>query len=297
MLRGLLAGSCVLVAGGCTALNPVFGDTDGGAGGTRGSATMGESGVETVGDSVATSKGGSSSGDATVGTHGSSEGSSGGLETSSESGWPDCLPSLGPLDDDAFLVRCVGGGCGDRNYGQTGSYELAERGGDEHSVLLLKLPVYDLSVSWMEVTVFFRVDDSFDAPILGVSATAIEPPCDWEEGLQDGDYLDQGDPGVTYRHCDGNPASPVPWIEELGDFQELFGAGWLREEVFIPGLDVPLGEPFSVTFSFDGKDGPPVPDTLAVGVVEGTLGRVSVFSAEAEDPKFAPYVQIWPDCD
>ena len=320
MLRGLFGTSCLVVVGGCVALNSGFDPSSDGTGGTEASDT----GQRTAGESDSgPSAGGSSAvttvtpddsggGTTTDPTHssgnsasdpGDSSGTSGGDSDSSEgdssegdsgaSGDMPCGPPAGgPVDQDAFLLECPDG-CANQNYGQTEQGSLAD--GEVTGALLLALPVSDVEdADRIEVTLRFVAGGSLPSMGFSIEAYAVGPICDWAEGPHQGAALDDGQPGVTAAYCNGTPGGLLQWTPGIGEtVWENLDPEWTSDEVSYGGDEVQGGEPFVETFVLQRRVPGGAPQALLISSDAPGYELLSVFTSESAN---APFVEVSPAC-
>lgn len=324
MLRGLFGISCLVVAGGCVALNAGFEESAGSTGGTEPSDTGrlsagesdsdpsagGSSAVTTVtpGDSSGetadpTGPSGSSDGDPSGDSgddSGGSSGSSGGesdtsVGDSSETGGPVCIPSASAqVMDDAFLLTCPGEGCAVRNYGQTDEGSLAD-GDTASSVLLLALPVMSASATEVHVTLSFIAEGDLANGEFSISAYPVSPPCNWSEGPHDNEPLQGGESGVTAASCDGDLDNPSPWlVGEDGSIWDHIDPTWDPEYLFFESGDVGAGELFSETMTLERPIPGSTPQAVLITSDALSFGQLTVFSGE--DMFDPPFVDVVSEC-
>lgn len=306
----------MIAAGGCVALNAGFEESDGSTEGAASSDTGrqttsdGDSNPSAGGSAVTTVTAGESNGsdtsdptDSGVTTMADTGGpppvsstgeSSGGVGTSGgETGGVPCIPLSADVSDDAFLVECFGE-CAARNYGQTPAGPLAS-GDDESSVLLLRVPV-PASDNWayqIAVTVEIVAENDVVDSDVSLAAYAISPPCDWDEGQRDDEFLEPGEAGVTFRDCDGDPDTDAPWTDG-GSVWGHEDTEWESGEITLKAGDYLLNTPLSVTIILDRAEAGPTPGALLIALNAPFFGDLVVTAAEGEG--VAPQVDVYAEC-
>lgn len=219
------AGALILLAAGCTALNPAYFDGDDDVGGTGSASGSGEATTTPAGTSGAS---GDASGVAPTTAHDETSGGEAKVDVAGPE--ETCVTMELPIEEDAFLVSTLAGEA--RNYGATPLRSLHDVvNTDSHAVLLFRLP--DLGM----------LEAPPDEAVLRVVASVGQVAPDADATIRLSRL--EGATMLTAMFCD--------WVEGEGDDTEQVGAvtwaecarnegGWPWETPLVGLVDAPLAE-------------------------------------------------------
>ncbi len=287
------------IASGCVALNADFADGEDTTGSVAESTSSSgrPDGTTQTSDSNASSGPNSTSGpkgttgdDEPPESTGGDSSTAGSESTADTTGIPTCRIETFPVEDDAFLVSCDGD-CDGNNYGITPDSFVGT--GMTNSLLLLRVPsggevdLVDLHISLSGETAVMTGE-------YVLTAVAIDPPCDWVPGVEDGAPVQEGDEGVTASECEAGEVGPIPW--DGGGKLGVIGSAdpaWMLGQLSLDP-EVPSAITTEQTLSLTRVEPGPAPHSIAVVSTVPTPFEFTVYSADSKD---APWVEVHPVCD
>ena len=262
--------SLVLALTGCVAVNPAYQDSgastsagsDTGSGAPGSGPASGKDDASAEGTGISGVTGMDSVGVTTDTSDSDPTSSAEASDTLSQLdvGRPGCTGAWQTLEEDAFLVRCQS--CSNSNYGGTSQRFVGELD-TETSILLLRSPQTDGSVSGVDVILHVVASPLVAEEDFDLRIEAVVPPCDWEAGNQNGQPLPAGDTGVTWNNCDANAGSLTLWGDETSALAHVDPA-WDAVTVSVDGGTLDPGEPTPISFTLNRPRNGRAPAALVV---------------------------------